>query len=98
MSQMAGINFGTGTPIAYPTVTPYASQGLGFQSIAPVAPQQYFQQLSSQPFAAHNVGSAPQILQAVAQQLQQLQALQQQQLLHVQQLLQLVPAQLQQLQ
>jgi hypothetical protein len=89
MHQFAGTTFGIGTPITSPI------------------PQQSFQPVSAQPIGVYGIGAAqlsPQILpllQAVTQQLQYVQVLQQQQLFHLQQLqqlLQLIPAQLQQLQ
>ena len=82
---MAGTMFGIGTPASYP-VAP-TSWGL-----SPYAA-----------FSGQGLGGQPwqqllQLVQTVPQQLQQVQALQQQQLLYLQQLLQVVPAQLQQLQ
>ena len=104
MGQLAGTTFGIGTPTTYPIVpaswglSPYVSQGLGVQSIAA---QPYVQPFSNQSIGGYGIGGAQQslqLLQIVAQQLQQVQLLQQQQLFQLQQLLQLVPAQLQQLQ
>jgi ABC-type transporter Mla subunit MlaD len=82
---MAGTMFGIGTSPTYPLAA--TSWGLSPFVAYPGqgAGVQSWQQLQ-------------QLLQIVPQQLQQVQALQQQQLLYVQQLLQIVPAQLQQLQ
>lgn len=89
MGPFAGTTFGIGTPTVYPNLptswgtTPYSSQAPSFQQ-------------------GIGLGQSPQqllqLLQVVTQQLQQVQALEQQQLFYLQQLLQLVPAQLQQLQ
>ena len=82
---MAGTMFGIGTSPTYPI----ASTSWGLSPYVAYPGQgsgvQSWQQLL-------------QVLQIVPQQLQQVQALQQQQLLYVQQLLQIVPPQLQQLQ
>jgi hypothetical protein len=104
MSQLAGTTFGIGTPGAYAPVglSPYAAQGLGLQ---PIAQQYYGQPFATQAIGGYGIGAGQplerqqvlQILQILPQQLQQVQFLQQQQLLHLQQLLQTVPAQLQQL-
>jgi hypothetical protein len=105
MSQIAGNIFGIGTPAAYPV--PPAGWGLGpnvmqTPGMQPWSLQPYPQPLSSQLTSGYGIGaqSLPQllqVLQSVPQQLQQVQFLQQQQLVHLQQLLQLVPAQLQQI-
>jgi hypothetical protein len=89
MGPFAGTTFGIGTPSVYPNLpisgatTPYSGQS------------PYFQQ-------GIGLGQSPQqllqLLQVVTQQLQQVQALEQQQLFYLQQLLQFIPAQLQQLQ
>jgi hypothetical protein len=89
MGPFAGTTFGIGTPIAYPNLptawgtSPYIGQAPYFQP-------------------GIGLGQSPQqlvqLLQVVTQQLQQVQALEQQQLFYLQQLLQFVPAQLQQLQ
>jgi hypothetical protein len=83
----AGTSYGFGTPAFYPSAQqaywqPQFAQAGGGFGINPLAATQQIVQL----------------LHVIPQQLQQLQAMQQQQLLHLQQLLQLVPAQLQQLQ
>lgn len=81
---MAGTIFGIGTSPTYPLSTPWGFSPYGAYP-GQAAGVQSWQQLL-------------QLLQIVPQQLQQVHALQQQQLLYVQQLLQIVPAQLQQLQ
>ena len=83
MSQFAGTGFGIGTPAIYPMAqNPWA--------FAPYIGAGFGGQTSAQ--------QATPLLQAVPQQLQQLQILQQQQLALLQQLLTIVPSQLQQLQ
>ncbi len=106
-----GIGTPTILPIAqnFGSFSPFVGQGLGIQTYQ----QQPFVQTLSNPLVAGSYGFAPsgigpvaalplsqiaQVLQIVPQQLQQVQLLQQQLLLHLQQLLQWVPAQLQQLQ
>ncbi len=82
---MAGTMFGIGTPTTYPiSPAPWGLSPYGAYAGQGAALQPW-QQIT-------------QLLQIVPQQLQQVQALQQQQLLYLQQLLQIVPAQLQQLQ
>lgn len=105
MSQIAG--FGIGTPAGYGVqpanwgIPPYGTQGTGMQ---PWGPQAYVQPISSPLTSGYGIGAAQpspqlqQLLQILPQQLQQLQFLEQQQLVHLQQLLHLVPAQLQQIQ
>jgi hypothetical protein len=96
MGQLAGTSFGIGTSNYAPLgFSPYAGQGFGYAG----------QGLGvSQGIGGYGIGITPlsqQVLQLahiVPQQLQQVQYLQQQQLVHLQQLLQIVPAQLQQLQ
>jgi hypothetical protein len=88
MNQLAGSTFGFGAPIGYPGSTPWAFS------------PQIGQPFGGQPFAHQPFGGqsfATSYLQALPQQLQQLQALQQLQVQYLQQLLQIVPAQLQQL-
>jgi len=107
---MYGTAFGIGNPSGYPqALSPFGltstmGQGIGIHPFGSQA-QPYVQPLLNVPFG---ITSPPAIqtalqqiaqwLQFVPQQLQRLESLQQQQLLHVQQLLQLVPQQLQQLQ
>jgi hypothetical protein len=82
---MAGTMFGIGTPTTYPiSAAPWGSSPYGGYA-GQAAGLQPWQQIM-------------QLVQIVPQQLQQVHALQQQQLLYLQQLLQIVPAQLQQLQ
>ena len=106
MTHVAGTPFGLGAPTNYSPsapwgLSPYASQGLGFQ---PLAQQPYIQPLSGQSIPGYGIsGGQPlqqilQVLQIVPQQLQQLQFIQQQQSFQLQLLLQILPAQLQQLQ
>lgn len=107
MGHVAGTTFGIGTPTTFPLpaiswgLPPYAGQALGGQ---PFPQQPYFQPFSNQAISGSGIGNVQlppqilQLLQAVSQQLQQVQALQQHQILQIQQLLQLVPAHLQQLQ
>jgi len=83
MSQFAGTGFGIGTPAIYPM----AQNPWGF---APYIGAGFGGQTSTQQIT--------QLLQIVPQQLQQVQALQQQQFALLQQLLSIVPSQLQQLQ
>lgn len=81
---MAGTMFGLGTPMPYPlSQTPWGLSPYGGYGSQGAGMQQW------QPVM--------QLLQIVPQQLQQVHAIQQQQLLYLQQLLQIVPAQLQQL-
>jgi hypothetical protein len=100
MGHFAGTTFGTGFPIANPVgFSPYTFQGFGTQPML----QPYGQSISNPLVGGSGITAGPlqyvaQLLQIVPQQLQQVQALQQQQLLYIQQLLQIVPAQLQQLQ
>jgi hypothetical protein len=82
---MAGTMFGIGTPTTYPiSPAPWGLSPYGGYAVQ-AAGLQPWQQIT-------------QLVQIVPQQLQQIHALQQQQLLYLQQLLQIVPAQLQQLQ
>jgi len=83
MSQFAGTGFGIGTPAIYPM----AQNPWGF---APYIGAGFGGQTSTQQIT--------QLLQSVPQQLQQVQARQQQQFALLQQLLSIVPSQLQQLQ
>jgi|SRR6478672_7386640 hypothetical protein len=83
MSQFAGTGFGIGTP----AINPMAQNPWGF---APYIGAGFGGQTSTQQIT--------QLLQIVPQQLQQVQALQQQQFALLQQLLSIVPSQLQQLQ
>ena len=82
MGQLAGTTFGIGTPTTYPIapaswgLSPYVSQGFGVQSIAA---QPYVQPFSNQSIGGYGIGGAQQslqLLQIVAQQLQQVQLLQ----------------------
>jgi len=101
MGQVAASTFGIGTPGVYPApssgwgINPYGNQGYFNQGAGTQqwGFQPYLQQLSSQ-----SLPQLLQVLQILPQQLQQVQFLQQQQLIHLQQLLQVVPAQLQQIQ
>jgi hypothetical protein len=92
MSQLAGTTFGIGTPTTNP-IPP-----IGWSAQQPFLQAQPLQSIG------YGIGAAPppqqivQLLQIVAQQLQQVQALEQQQLVHLQQLLQLVPQQVHHLQ
>lgn len=81
---MAGTMFGIGTSPTYPFASSWGSSPYVAYPGQGGGVQSWQQLL--------------QVLQIVPHQLQQIQALQQQQLLYVQQLLQIVPAQLQQLQ
>jgi len=90
MGQLPATTFGIGMPSTYAPwgLSPVAGQPIGIQ------PQAFGQPFVPQTSAGYGAG----LLQIVAQQLQHVQLLQQQQLLYLQQLLQIVPAQLQQLQ